>query len=253
MTSAIATVVIGDEYRRHYEKIFMPSVQRYADRFGYELVHIYQPLCPKEWQHPSTISFNKLYIPFQPEMRAFERLMVLDADILVHPSTPPFTDLELDGGIGVGDGWSQPSVEEGIKFQQKHGWETHPEQYYALAGFSVKIGHAVNSGMFICSPRKHREFFADIAARHIAVQYNHPRGLHYEQSVLGYELWQARLTRLLPFKWNRIWRHYRPDDCTRPADKLRLLRRFSELFDQSYCFHLTMGVDHDLGFVLRNR
>src|SRR5215467_6302438 len=163
MTSAIATVVIGDEYRRHYEKIFMPSVQRYADRFGYELVQIYQPLCPKEWQHPSTITFNKLYIPFQPEMRAFERLMVLDADILVHPSTSPFTDLELDGGIGVVDEWSQPSVEEGIKFQQKHGRETHPEEYYALAGFSVKIGHAVNSGMFICSPRKHGEFFADIA------------------------------------------------------------------------------------------
>ena len=93
MSSVIATVVIGDSYRRHYERVFRPSVQRYADRLGYELRLIDRHLCSPEWQHPTTISFTKLYIPCQPEMQAFERLMVLDADILVHPGTPPFTEL----------------------------------------------------------------------------------------------------------------------------------------------------------------
>jgi len=205
MRAAIATVVIGDSYRRHYERTFLPSVQRYAGANGYDLLLFDRFLCAPEWQHPSTIAFTKLLIPFQPEMQRFDRLLVLDADMLMNKSTPPFTDVELNGGIGVVDEWSQLSSTERLEYQQSHGWETTPAQYYELAGFDLRTDVVLNSGMFICCPATHRDFFAGVSQRHLAVYLGHPRGFHYEQSAFGYELQRAGLAQLLPAAWNRIW------------------------------------------------
>ena len=138
MKAAIATVVIGESYRRHYAQIFQPSVQRYAKRHGYDLLLFDQHLCAPELRHSSTVDFTKLLIPVQPAVQAYERLMVLDADILIHRDTPPFTTLDLDTGIGIVDEWSQPTPAERVAYQQALGLETRPRDYYALAGFTLE-------------------------------------------------------------------------------------------------------------------
>ncbi len=155
MKAAIATVVIGESYRRHYAQIFQPSVQRYAKRHGYDLLLFDQYLCAPELRHSSTVDFTKLLIPVQPAVQAYERLMVLDADILIHRDTLPFDALELDTGIGIVDEWSQPTPAERVAYQQALGLETRPRDYYALAGFTLETNVVLNGGMFICSPACH--------------------------------------------------------------------------------------------------
>jgi hypothetical protein len=253
MRAAIATVVIGDSYRRHYERIFLPSVKRYADAHGYDLLLFDRYLCAPEWQHSSTVNFTKNLIPLQPEVQAIDRLLVLDADILVNRNAPPFTELELNGGVGVVDEWSQPSVAGRVAYQQSNGWETTPAEYYARFGFAWQTEVILNGGMFICAPAEHHEFFSQLAARHLPPYLNHPRGPHYEQAAFGYELHRACLARLLPAAWNRIWSPHRPRDGRAAADKLQLFKHFAELYSRSYCLHVTMGRDHDFAYFVRNR
>ncbi len=253
MRAAIATVVIGDSYRRHYERIFLPSVKRYADAYGYDLLLVDRYLCSPEWQHPSTLSFTKMLIPLQQEMQSVNRLLVLDADILVNRNTPPFTEVELNGGVGIVDEWSQPSVAERVAYQRANGWETTPAEYYTRSGIAWETEVLLNSGMFICSPAEHGAFFADVVERYLAGGLHHPRGVHYEQAATGFELHRAGLARLLPAAWNRIWSPHRPRDGKAAADKLQLFKHFAELYSRSYCLHVTMGRDHDFAYFVRNR
>ena len=253
MKAAIATVVIGESYRRHYAQIFQPSVQRYAKRHGYDLLLFDQYLCAPELRHSSTVDFTKLLIPVQPAVQAYERLMVLDADVLIHRDTPPFDTLELDTGIGIVDEWSQPTPAERLAYQQALGLETTPRDYYALAGFTLETSVVLNGGMFICSPACHFHFYEDMVRRRMAAQLHHPRGFHYEQSVLGYELQQAGLNRLLPAAWNRIWPMHRPRGTVVPTDRLGAFRKFTELYAESFLLHLTAGQDHDFAYLLRQR
>lgn len=256
MGAAIATVVIGDAYRRHYEQVFAPSVRRYAEAHGYDLLLFDRPLAPPDRQHPSAISFTKLLIPARPEVRGFDRLLVLDADVLVNRHAPRFDTVELDGAIGVVDEWSQPSAAARAEIQRAHGWEATAAEYFALSGFDVQTGVVPNSGMFICEPARHRGFFDAIAERHLDACRGHPRGFHFEQSAFGYELQAAGLARLLAPEWNRIWPLHRPPDDAdpkAPGARLRLLRHFIDVYERSHCLHLAMGCDHDLAFLARNR
>ena len=253
MKAAIATVAIGDSYQRHYAQIFQPSVQRYAERHGYELLLFDQHLCAPEFRDPSTVAFTKLLIPFQPGVQPYERLMVLDADILIHRDTPPFTTLDLDTGIGIVDEWSQPTPAERVAYQEAQGWETSPRDYYALAGLTLQTDVVLSSGMFICSPARHSQFFEEMVERRIAAYLHHPRGFHYEQSVFGYELQQAGLHRLLPAAWNRIWPVHRPRGTGAPSDRFGMFRTFIELYAESFLLHLCAGQDHDFAYLLRHR
>ena len=128
----------------------------------------------------------------------------------VNRRAPKFTELKLDGGIGVVDEWSQPSVEARAEFQRANGWEATAADYFARAGFDLATRSVPNSGMFVCDPVAHRAFFAAVAERHLEAYLGHPRGFHFEQSAFGYELQQAGLARFLPAAWNRIWPVYRP-------------------------------------------
>src|SRR5262249_18101933 len=85
MTDAIATVVIGTTYRQAYERIFRPSVQLYAARHGYELLLLDDYSGDEAFRAPDFISFMKMLLPYHPAAQHFHRLMVLDADILIHP------------------------------------------------------------------------------------------------------------------------------------------------------------------------
>src|SRR4029079_11025448 len=135
-----------------------------------------------------------------------------------------------------------------------------PREYYLRAGFDLESEILINSGVFVCSPRTHGAFFRDVVERYIERQRTHPRGLHYEQAMFGYELQTNDLAYLLPIAWNCLWPHYRrtlkwgaperrDDVVVRAAD----LKRFRAVFDDSFLLHMTGGLDHDLAFLSRTR
>ena len=121
MRAAIATLAIGADYQGAYARIFRPSVQRYAARHGYDLLLFDRYLGPPAFHEPDFAHLMKLLLPAEKAVQGYERLLVLDVDILVHSETPPFHRLEIDDGVGAVDEWSQPSSAERQAIQRAKG------------------------------------------------------------------------------------------------------------------------------------
>jgi hypothetical protein len=112
----------------------------------------------------------------------------------------------------------------------------------------------VNSGMFLCCPARHADFFRDVTQRRFAARQNYPPDFHhYEQAVFGYELQLAGLVRLLPAAWNRLWMLHRPTMAPGAAARMACFRHFLAIRDQSFMLHMVGGHDHDFAFAVRNR
>jgi hypothetical protein len=259
MKCAIATVAIGEAYQSSHAAIFKPSVQRYVDRHNYDLFVFTDYIGDRQHRDPRCATFMKMLVPYHEAVRSHDILMVLDVDILISAKAPVFHTLDVGSKIGVVDEWCQPTREERVKFQVTNGLETSASEYYRLAGFALESEILINSGMFVCAPRVHGAFFRDIVARHTETQRSHPRGIHFEQAMFGYELQTNDLAHLLPIAWNRLWPQYRraaklrTSAVTDVRERWSDLKRFREVFDGSFLLHMTGGLDHDLAFISRNR
>lgn len=260
MKCAVVTIAIGEDYQSSYAAIFRPSVERYVARHGYDLVVLDDYIGEDRHRDPRLATFMKMLVPYHEAVRNYDLLMVLDVDILISANAPPFHTLDVGARVGVVDEWCQPSREARVEFQSVNGLETSPREYYLRAGFDLESEILINSGVFVCSPRRHAKFFRDVVGRHIETQRNHSRGPHYEQAMFAYELQRNDLACLLPVAWNCLWPHYRrtlkwgpaarkDDVAERAAD----FERFRAVFDGSFLLHMTGGLDHDLAFVSRNR
>jgi hypothetical protein len=259
MRCAIATVAIGEDYQSAYAAIFRPSVERYVARHSYDLLVFTDFLGEPGYRDPRLVNFMKMLVPYQEAVLGYDLVMVLDVDVLINAKAPPFHALEIGPAIGVVDEWCQPTPEERVQFQVANGLERSPRDYYRLAGFALESKTLINSGMFICAPSLHSEFFRAIVACYAEVQRGHPRGAHFEQSMFGFELMTNGLAHFLPTVWNCLWpRHRRTVKWEAraevgPAERLADLKRFREVFDATFLLHMTGGLDHDLAFVCRNR
>jgi len=260
MRCAIATVAIGERHRSAYNAIFRPSVERYVARHGHDLVVFEDFLSDTADRGERIAFFEKLRVPFHERLAAYDRVMVLDVDIRVSASAPPLDSLDLGGRIGIVDEWCQPSEDAHRAFQETNGFAVTARAYHALAGFAIETGRVLNSGMFVCSPRLHGPLFRELAALHAEAYRNHPRGPHYEQSMLSYELQTRGLAAVLPAAWNCVWPLHRrsarwgpPDPGHGAAGRWADLRHFREVVEANFFVHMAGGLDHDLAYLSRHR
>jgi hypothetical protein len=237
MPFAIFTVCIGEEYIRRYEAIFHSSVRRYAANYDYDLYIIPNYLHPEKYRSPSYISFMKHFVPITDLAERYEKIMVIDADILINENSPPFHLLDTEDKIGVIDEYRQPTPEEREEIQRKNDWPVGATAYYDLFNLKIDTVNLINSGVFICNPKLHYHFFANLITKHIDLALNHKYGFHYEQAVFGYELQKQNLYKFIDEKWNKIWGLYKQDEQG---------SNFMQVYDDSYLLHMTGGMDHHL-------
>jgi hypothetical protein len=86
MKTAICTVVIGERFERLFDLYVLASWQGYCSRHGYELVVFRRQLTILLNKSPS---WQKLFILRQPELRGFQKIIWLDADIIIRSDAPP--------------------------------------------------------------------------------------------------------------------------------------------------------------------
>jgi len=258
MRYAIATVALGENHQSAYASIFRPSVERYVARHGYDLVVLQESLRGLDEQ--PVIPFEPLRVPFHERFRDYDRVMVLDVDVLISAGAPPFHTLDLGERIGVVDEWCQPTREQRREFQRINGLPLTASDYHAKAGFALDSESVINVGMFICSPRLHGEFFREVVLRYAEMQRGHPWGAQFEQAMLSFEFQTRGLAQFLPTAWNCLWPQHRrtmtwggPAPNTSARERLAELQRFRAVLDANFLVHLTGGLDHDLAFVSRNR
>ena len=91
MKCAVATMAIGEDYQSAYAAVFKPSVQRYVDRHGYDLVVLNDYIGEYQCRDARLVTFMKMLVPYHEAVRSYDLLMVLDVDILIsaqHSAVP---------------------------------------------------------------------------------------------------------------------------------------------------------------------
>lgn len=247
----IATVVVGTRFRRLHRRAFAPSLERYAARHGYELVVVERPLLGRAGADELESGFSRYLLPTLSRVASADRLLYVDGDMLVPPGAPPFHELDLADGIGVVDEWSQPDREGRSAYQAAHGFEATARAYHASAGFDSEIATVINSGCYVCEPRRHAAWLEAFARRHAPIAAEHPRGPHYEQSAFGMSLHREGLATLLPERWNRIWPVHRWSEGRSrrdgdPRARLAAVALVRRAMAEGVFLHFTAGLDHDL-------
>ena len=205
MKTAIGTIIIGDRYRDFWQRFCEPSWRPYAQRHGYDVVVIDQPIqadCGKRSLH-----WQKLLLLEAPQFKDFDRVVWLDSDILINPAAPPVVEGVPMDKIGVtlyGDlvdnmrstffeRWTSAFQERG---QSPAMLDTMWSDYYRRAGLESDPNVRFNTGVLVLTPDVHRDFM-----RGVFDAYS-DNALDYEQTYLNYELCRQNIYSVIDHRFN---------------------------------------------------
>lgn len=203
MKVCFGIISVGRTYLAEFERLFKPSVFAYCNKYGYDLKIFTDFLDPKRKQ-PDTISFQKCLVPDQ--LRDYDLVVVLDADIYIEDHAPAIHHLKLKDKIGIVDEVAQ-SRSDKYDHMVNIGFADYGKPYYEKAGFELHTYSILNTGLMICSPAKHADYLKTIYERYVDKSIGHPRGFHYEQACIGYELQKDESYELISNLWNFIYIH----------------------------------------------
>lgn len=206
MKVCIGILSIGKTYLAEFERLFKPSVSAYCARHGYDL-KVFSDFLDPIRKHPHTISFQKCLVPDQ--LREYDLVVVLDADIYIEPHAPPVHLLDLNEKIGIVNEVAQSSPEE-YAHMVNIGFADYAKKYYERVGFNnLETTRILNTGVMVCNPAKHADYLKTIYETYVDASVGHPRGFHYEQGCIGYEMQKDNTFELIPNAWNFIYIHHR--------------------------------------------
>lgn len=196
MKIGIGIICIGDRYRKDFENTFKPSIVSYADRHGYDL-KIFNHFLDSKYRHSDSISFQKCLIP--ENMIEYDVVLVMDADIWLSDTAPTLPECGDLIGI-VNEAAQLPS-----ELYEKIAFAIKPTEYYKQCGFDIETDKILNTGFFICKPKLHARFLREVYDRYVNKSIGHPKGYHYEQSCIGYELQHRNMCITIPNDWNSMY------------------------------------------------
>src|SRR5512144_2432423 len=108
---ALVTMAIGASFRRRWLGICRDNWRTYADRHGYDLICLDEPLDDSDRARRRSPAWQKCLILSQPFSRDYDRLVWVDLDILINPLAPDICQgvpIEKVGGV---DEYSIPTPE----------------------------------------------------------------------------------------------------------------------------------------------
>ena len=238
MKCAIVTVAVGDAYEKQYTSLFRKNTEVYCKKYGYDFHLLTDYIFEDEkYKKPVFVDIMKWTIPFYPAFQQYDRIAIVDADMLITPSCPSLESLELEDKIGIINEWIQPSYEIRKQIHTTYGWaDKSPSEYYKVhIDKDIDTQSVFNGGFLIVSPKHHSEWFRTIFHRHVDGTLTakwHP--FHFEQASLGYELLQSNNYKVLDTPWNTLWPMMSHSFAIGNQDK----RQFhKDLYAKTYVMH----------------
>ncbi len=92
MKTALCTLVVGERFEQLFDQFSAASWRDYCQAHGYELFVFRKPFSPLAGK---SLAWQKLFLLDQPELEIFEKIVWLDADIIIRRNAPP---LEVPAG-----------------------------------------------------------------------------------------------------------------------------------------------------------
>jgi hypothetical protein len=200
---AIVTLAIGKPYEDMFNKICRPSWTEYAERFNFDLLVIKDPLDITERAIKRSPAWQKLLILSQAWSSQYDQIVWIDTDVMINNKwAADITEnvpLEMVGAV---EQYSIPSREiYRIALERQYkDWDAknisyldnlNPEQFYNNRGICCDgISDVVQTGVFVCSPKHHRQIFENIYYNY---EDTHGSEWNYEMPAMSYELLKNNL------------------------------------------------------------
>lgn len=198
MKKAIVTLAIGDEYLNMFDRYCYHSWNAYCDEFGYDLILITSPLDDSIRAFKRSAAWQKLLILSQGWSSEYERIVWVDSDVIMNPCYAyDISDGVPIDKVGAVDAYSIPSKEiHDIALSRLYNfWRNHnipfldndtPSKYYTNRGMDgTGLYELVQSGVFVCSPKHHKELFEKV---YYDYEDLHGAEWNYETPAMSYEL-----------------------------------------------------------------
>jgi hypothetical protein len=197
--TAIVTLAIGDDFAERWHQVCEANWRAYADRHGYDVICIENPLDDSQRAQDRSPSWQKLLVPGQPFASDYDRLVWVDADVVFGEKAPAITDGVPIDRVGAVD--ERVGLTADLEWIVYHG---PAEVYYRDFGLPHEFDQIVQAGVMVLSPEHHRELF-----QHVYDAYEDQEGLFYEMRPLSWELLNADLVTWLDPRFNELWFAYR--------------------------------------------
>jgi hypothetical protein len=214
MRTAIVTLLLGRPYWLAWHEVCEPGWRAYADRHGYDIIAIDRPLDVSPRAMARSPAWQKCLI-LQPSVAGeYDRIVWLDADIVVNPDAPSIVDGVPIENIGAVDEFVYPTLEIHQAFWNRmvaqtgdHNpalariWQSYldPRDYHGFWGLARRGNHIVQTGVLVLSPRHHRALL-----EHVYYTYENKGGpeLNYEMRPLSFEIQERNLQHWIDPRFN---------------------------------------------------
>ena len=249
MKKAIVTLAIGTDYARRFEQFCRKDWTAYAERHGFDLIVIDEPLDTSERARGRSPAWQKCLVLGALESAGYERAVWVDSDICINPGAPSILEGVPLERIGATDehGFPAPAVRQTIlqgiiasapesgPFDRRYwqGWRD-PGAWHAAIGVPPGQAHIVQTGVLVLSPKHHRALL-----EHVYHAYD-DCGPNYEMRPLSYEIQARELQHWIDPRFNALlwWMFLHRSMGSRQIETQSEMRDFLlESYRRSYFLH----------------
>jgi hypothetical protein len=216
MKPAIVTLVIGDEYQTSWRAACEPGWRAYAERHGYDLIVATEPLDTSARAAARSPAWQKCLVLGDAIAGGRERIVWVDADVMINPAAPAITDGVPIEKIGAIDEHQFPTPERRLQIVRRlvEYWQSSnpsraenlrscldPAAWHAFAGLPRRGRHILQTGVMVLSPRHHRELL-----EHVYASYEDRGGyeMNYEMRPLSFEAQEHNLQHWIDRRFNAL-------------------------------------------------
>jgi hypothetical protein len=205
--NAIVTICIGKEYVCTWEAMCRKGWQRYCEIYGFDLIVVTDHLDDSERGHSRSPAWEKLLVLIQPWAQPYERVVWVDADIMISKDAPSILE-EVPDPTKVGiclSGGQMSEAEQHIYFERlyklkvppangRRAWQFHHQSGFEKASVAADTP-MFNTGLMVLSPRHHARLMRSIYDRDSDSRL-------YEQPFVSLELACRGLAQVISSRFN---------------------------------------------------
>jgi hypothetical protein len=214
MKKALVTIAIGYPFIDYWHQYCKKSWQAYANKYGYELIVFDEPLDKSERAANRSPAWQKCLILNHEKTKGFERVVWLDADILINDKTAPdIVSVVPREKIGGTDSYSfySRSIYKTLDEQRMEVWKKSNvnavpnksgKDFYNQFGIETDLEDVIQTGVLVLTPSLHNEVLLDAYYK-----YEDKSGSHwnYEMRPLSYEIVKRGFCYFIDDKFNYIF------------------------------------------------
>jgi len=211
MRTAMITLTLGRPYELAWNEVCAPTWRAYAARHGYDVIAINRPLDTSVRAAMRSPAWQKLLVLRPEAASGYDRIIWIDADIVINPDAPAVTEAVPIEKIGAIDelAWAPQEQRTRVYLELARLFPTvaaiqrsylNGADYHHLWGLPRRGEHILQTGVLVLSP-KHRNLFEEV----YLLEQKGGAEMNYEMRPLSFAMQERGVYHLLDPRFNSIF------------------------------------------------